>query len=216
LPTKQGGLSLPEDLWKWIYDNYRKHGYQYHSQFVRKEMIEYALKYNSKLRNPSEKAVKTLERVTEIANIAERRRARKFSLVKSVDDYEEDIKGFKKLLKEGMISKEQYDKLANESREDHRKVVQLELLKDYNKPKKSLKEIRAEFKLLGVNIHWDKINDGFICDCCPNDVFEPDGVVDHITIEHGLAEEDRFTIDGWTNEVERAYQSFLKKKQRRD
>jgi len=166
--TRQEGVSLPIPKWDWIHDNHRKFGFQHKSWFIN-HCIDYALKNDERFRNPNN-ALKDLQKFDEIGNIATERRQKKFSLVKAVDDFEEDVEGLRKLHRKGWITKEQLKQEIKRSEEQHKKVVQLELSKkrktgeELEKPKFKSKEERLRWYRQQIRLERMKEKTSYIAE----------------------------------------------------
>lgn len=164
--TRQRHLSLPEELWKWIYSNHRKFGYEFPSWLI-KDCITYAVKNNPRFKNPNDDIVKELEKFDKIGEIAMERRGVKFSIVHAVDDFEDDKKGLNKALKKGWITQEQYNEGLEKSEKQHKEVVRIELSKIHGEKlaEKSAEEIKAEFRA-NLKRQKEMVIEGLACGKC--------------------------------------------------
>jgi hypothetical protein len=97
---------MDERIHNWIAENYRKAGYFYPSQFLA-HIVENAMK-NEYHKYSDKKVTDELE----IGDIASKRRAAKFAIVRSAKDLEEDEEGFARALEKGLITREQYEDLT--------------------------------------------------------------------------------------------------------
>ena len=132
---QQKPYKMDERIHKWIAENCQKAGFRYPSQFMA-HIVENAMKneYHSL-------SDRKLEDEIEIGNIASKRRATKFSLIRSPEDLKEDLKGLQELYEAGGITKEQYEKEKEETEEDHKEVVRLYFhAKKLAETRKKLKE----------------------------------------------------------------------------
>lgn len=202
MPTQQRGVSLSEELWKWIYQNYKKLGYRFPSRFI-KDCINYAIKHNPKFKNPNLEMIKEVEKYDRIGEIARERRAKKFSLVTAVKDFKEDVKGIKEAYKMGWITKEQRKEEIAKSEKHHEETIQIELSKDYGREDKtsvSREETREE-KIArikremyrtydGICATYDTDEEGWLCnlgggkDC--KYVYEPLEMLFHLRDDHNI------------------------------
>lgn len=112
---------MDERIHKWIAETYQRAGYHYPAQFLA-HIAENAMK--NEYHNFSDK---TVENALEIGDIANRRKATKFSIIRATKDLKEDRAGLRDALKEGLITKEVYERLLEETYADHKEVAKRHL-----------------------------------------------------------------------------------------
>jgi hypothetical protein len=126
---------MDERIHKWIAENYRKAGYFYPAQFLA-HIVEEAME-NEYHQFSDKKVTDALA----IGDIASKRRATKFSIVRAVKDLEEDREGLGKALEEGLISREQYEDELAQTEADHKEVIKRYMSgRKIDKLRKKLKE----------------------------------------------------------------------------
>ena len=100
----QRGVSLFPSMWEKVYEIYPKLNMKTHSDYLEMLVANDLKSRGSMLSEPiSDKTEKEIE----LGKIADRRKSKKFSLIRSVKDLIEDEEGSKELLEKGFLSQEQ-------------------------------------------------------------------------------------------------------------